>query len=347
MESLIAIGIISTIASLIGYSIWIAANSWRPNLKEEEEIWQRLAKSHNLTFIPSGNFPDTIVTGPYRDHFLTLRTLENDTTGEIHTWVSLTRKQLLDNKHNPQVLAELVRLAEAQPLTGKFEIEANGSCVIYEQAGVETDISKLRNIFGLLSDLITLYPKVIKLGGEAIATLQEIGQNTEGFKPVCVAMIKEIAQETTQRLREQISELWCPGCLTQVTAINLNFSKGDRAVYYGCRTCGQSRQFLQLPKGVVAILNNRARTEQIQQAGLLKVNWIARRALFDFNQVEIVHASDEEVERFAVQIGNDTDEWRRAHYPEMECVIAPSCELAVTTERILESILGKVIRSNV
>jgi hypothetical protein len=30
--------------------------------------------------------------------------------------------------------------------------------------------------------------------------------------------------------------------------------------------------------------------------------------LFDFDRVEIQQATDEEVERFAVQVGNDTDE---------------------------------------
>lgn len=347
MESFIAIGIISTIVGVIGYAIWIAANSWRPNLKKEEAIWQRLAKSQKLTFTPSGNLPDTFVTGSYRGHFLSLRTLENDTTGEMQTRVSLNRKQPVADKTDLQILDELAKLVESQTLKGCFEIEANGSCIIYEQPGVETDIAYLRNIFNLLDELITIYPQVIKLGGEVIPALKEIGQGSEAFRQPCVQMIKDIAQETTQRLSEQISELWCPGCLTQLRAMKINFSKGDNAIYYGCRTCGQSREFLRLPQGVVAVLNNGESAKQIQQDGLLKVNWTSRRELFDFNQVEIIQASDEEVERFAVQVGNDTDEWRRSHYAEIECVISPSCALTANTERILQSILGKVIRSNI
>jgi hypothetical protein len=65
--------------------------------------------------------------------------------------------------------------------------------------------------------------------------------------------------------------------------------------------------------------------------------------LFDFDQVEIIQASDEEVERFAVQVGNDTDLVREPRYREMICKIGPECRLSENTIRILEKMFGEII----
>jgi hypothetical protein len=115
--------------------------------------------------------------------------------------------------------------------------------------------------------------------------------------------------------------------------------------YYGCRACGQSREVLNLKRGVTAVLDNAGTVEQLPQAEELKVNWLHRRSLFDFDRVEIVQATDEEVERFAVSVGNDTDETRRVRYQGMECVISPACELSLNTQRILEYTFGKEVEA--
>lgn len=76
----------------------------------------------------------------------------------------------------------------------------------------------------------------------------------------------------------------------------------------------------------------------------MQINWLARRALFDFDWVEIVQATDEDVERFAMQVGNDTDPFRRPRYPNMHCVIGPDCNLSENTLRILHRTFGEVKR---
>jgi hypothetical protein len=54
----------------------------------------------------------------------------------------------------------------------------------------------------------------------------------------------------------------------------------------------------------------------------------------------IIHASDEEVERFAVQVGNDTDPVRQACYPKMICILNPANDLSENTRRILVRTFG-------
>jgi hypothetical protein len=64
--------------------------------------------------------------------------------------------------------------------------------------------------------------------------------------------------------------------------------------------------------------------------------------LFDCDWVEINQATDEDIERFAVQLGNDTDPLRRPRYREMRCLVGPECHLSENTLRILKNMFGQV-----
>jgi hypothetical protein len=78
------------------------------------------------------------------------------------------------------------------------------------------------------------------------------------------------------------------------------------------------------------------------QDGLLRVNWLICRKLFDFDRVEVIQATDEDVERFVVQVGNDTDVLRQTRYPQIQCLIGPACRLSENSLRILERTFGRV-----
>jgi NADH-quinone oxidoreductase subunit J len=94
---------------------------------------------------------------------------------------------------------------------------------------------------------------------------------------------------------------------------------------------------------IVAVLDaGWAEETQRPHKDLLRVNWLHRQTLFDFDRVEIVQASDEDVERFMSQIGHDTDSWRRSRYRQMSCLIAPGLDLSDNTLRILRNMFGEV-----
>jgi hypothetical protein len=79
-----------------------------------------------------------------------------------------------------------------------------------------------------------------------------------------------------------------------------------------------------------------------KQDGLLLINWSVYRALFDFDRIKIIQATDEDVERFAVQVGNDTDPFRQPRYKKMDCAIGLRCQLSENTLRILQHTFGQV-----
>ena len=94
---------------------------------------------------------------------------------------------------------------------------------------------------------------------------------------------------------------------------------------------------------VVAVLDVGWTVEtQNQEENLLRVNWLQRQELFDFDWVEIIQATDEDVEDFAMQVGNDTDDWRTSRYRQMRCLISADCKLSENTMRILRDLFGEV-----
>lgn len=182
---------------------------------------------------------------------------------------------------------------------------------------------------------------LVALGGEAVEPLRRLAADPNPLQQMALWLLSQIEQETTNRLGWRSADLLCPHCLARFAARSVELAWGVSYTYYGCRLCGQSREFISWLK-VVAVLDANS-TEWFQrQEEQFRLNWLVRRSLFDFDWVEIIQASDEDVERFAVQVGNDTDPYRKARYQRMTCWVRPECRLAENTRRILEKMFGKV-----
>jgi len=76
--------------------------------------------------------------------------------------------------------------------------------------------------------------------------------------------------------------------------------------------------------------------------GTVRLNALKLEWGFDFDRVEIVDATDAGVERFAMAVGNETNEARQESFERMRCVVRPGCQLCENTLRILRSTFGKV-----
>jgi hypothetical protein len=184
---------------------------------------------------------------------------------------------------------------------------------------------------------------LIAWGGAAVEPLQGmVADNTLPISRSALRALKNIALETTATLAEQSSTLLCPRCLVYCQARPILLAGQPDLIFYGCRSCNQSREFLEGINYVIAILDATWPEGQFWQDGTLRVNWLIYRTIFDFDQVEIVQANDEDVERFAMQVGNDTDPFRKPRYWQMTCTIGSACRLSENTLRILEKMFGRV-----
>jgi hypothetical protein len=323
-------------------------------LQEEKRqaAWQRFAAQNHLTFIP-GNFitGGTQVTGKYRDHYIELNTHNEGK-------VSFTRLSLyarhFSMEEQPTRQAEIDkpsvsdindRLTPTRPpyyLSGRIETARGGHEIVYKERGIIKDPIQLKRLADLLSDIIQGYPAVASLGGVAVPALHEIASNGYPLQMVAITLLEDIAEYTRSQLSYRLPNLLCPTCLTKFGPHEIHLNWWRTITYYGCRTCGQSREFIEDNGQAVMILNQAMTTTQLRQDGIFLVNWLAQRELFDFDEVQIIQASDEEVERFAVQVGNDTDPLREARYQQMRCIVSPRCRLSENTMRILERMFGQV-----
>jgi len=188
---------------------------------------------------------------------------------------------------------------------------------------------------------------LVSLGGEAVEPLREqvgrhplVASGDAALRQTAADLIRDIAQGTTERLASQARRLLCPRCLARYHAHSVRLSWRSRVTYYGCRTCHQSREWIDWPGEVVAVLDAGLAAERTAPDGTLRVNWLRRKAIFDFDRVEVVDAPDAEVERFCIQVGNDRDEWRQRRYRRMPCVVR--CPLSENTWRILRAQWGPV-----
>lgn len=183
-------------------------------------------------------------------------------------------------------------------------------------------------------------------GGEAVVHLRSLvltGSPVEAA--LATWLILSIGEETQERLAKSADQLLCSDCFVYCHPLKLELPEEGLITYYGCRDCHQSISFQAWPDGgVVAVLDQIAPPEIVHANDQIRVNWRVRRRLFDFDRVEIIQATDEDVERFAVQVGNDTAESRTERYAKMFCRVSSDCHLSPGTMRILADTFGKVYK---
>lgn len=345
-----------TFIILVNIGAVYAIYSWREN---KTLSWRRFAFTNNLEFIPRHFLrTGTRVIGKYQGHFIELTTVKNPEY-ILHTHLTvfvnqLSNNQLLSNEQSVikdlkslfnSINTQLVLKDEMGAKIDKLVVYANidDPAISYEQRGIETDAVHLQQILNVLCNLADYYAVVMRFGGRIVPLLKSVANDKKHhLRWVATGWLESIAEETKRRLASRASRLLCPHCLVHCGTHPINRLL-ECEVYYGCQICGQSQQFLNLDEcQIVAELNNQSTVKQYQHNSVLRVNWLERGKLFYFDRIEIIQATDEEVEKFVVKVGNDTDVRRQPRYKLLKCELSPNCELSENTIRILKRTFGKV-----
>lgn len=342
---------------LIIILIMVAAGFYDYQQQEQKkEVWRGLAADQKLTFVPGQLFGSrSHVYGRFRGHDLTLETIskKHGKQSVTYTQITVEPRQTQPKAFDPSqyllgkalTVEEVVGLLTSQPLVAcqscKLTMTDRGRGFSYEQRGLETNPTTLVKLFNLLSDLAENYRAVVTLSSDSLPALEQIADDERNpLHHLAEQLLEEIAERSRIYLAGQALNLFCPVCLTHCGSRQMARSWWRSLTFYGCRTCGQSRTLQSGP--LVAALDQRMITEVEPGEVGLRVNWLQRRTMFDFSEVHLVNATDEEVERFAVQVGNDTDPLRQPRYRYMRCLIAPTCVLSANSRRILARTFGEV-----
>ncbi len=334
----------------IGASLFVSAQGE----KKLTDNWKALAQFNQLNFHPdksSNGFPR--ITGTYKNHQLKLEVVKEKGYGKrpaVYTRIVLVRNK--EAVLSPPIPVEMavgffILTYPHHPPVGKFYGTPGGHQVSYKQYGLEPDWLYLRTIFTMLASMADYYPHILAAGGRAVPLLGKkaklaIIRGNNSLRPITIQLLREIARDTTDRLANQAPNLLCYYCLVPCQAHRVSLSLIDSITYYGCRDCHQSQKFIEWSGPVVAVLNNKMETDLAREAGVLRVNWFLHPALFYFEAVEIVQATDEDVERFAMHLNNDTNKSRRSRYKEVVCTVSAECKLSENSLRILRQTFGRV-----
>jgi hypothetical protein len=179
-------------------------------------------------------------------------------------------------------------------------------------------------------------------GGEAVKPLSRFARSNVGdTKDTAVWLLQSISTDTQWRLAPAKDTLLCPECLTRCDELWIDLPWQRDITYCGCRSCGQSRRFIDCPHQIVAVLDN-TWLEPVVQEEALRVNWFGHQNPFDFDCIEIIQATDEEIERFTMRMGNDTDPVRKPQLGQIPYTIGPECHPSNNTLRILDKMFGQI-----
>ena len=312
-------------------------------------FWKALADKHNLSFVTTENNYCQIL-GDYREHYLTLSYRLGDTHISLFTNPSprnyrRLRNEILKDKGltAANILAHVSPPAVLEKLKGQIVAGSGGQTLSYQQSGFENNIKYLEFIFDVMCDLASAYLLINRIGSQAMPTLIAVGSDPRHkLRRFVIPLIETIAQQTRITLMGPGQDRLCPHCLVYCGANTVQLSSLTAITYYGCRACGQSDNFRTWKGQIIVIFDRYRGKEQAEERETLRVNWFTRRMLFDFDSVQIINATDEEIERFAVLVGNDMDEVRKSRYAKMVCAVSPQCRLSPNTIRILQRTFGRV-----
>ncbi|MEM7028785.1 MAG: hypothetical protein AAF629_04270 [Chloroflexota bacterium] len=256
----------------------------------------------------------------------------------------------IDQQGDPQPLSAnkiidlLPRLTNSDKLTvSSQKVEQTISRELYfTSTEPMTNIRTVESQLNRFANLLSAYPQIIVSGGDAITTLQPIAQDSRGsLSGLAHQLISDICQ-TTHHLRSKVTDCYCRRCLARFQSHVGVSRRFQKMVYYGCRICQQSNDYFIAPE-IITVLDRGMNASFIEGEGALRVHWLASKRLHDFDQVEVIQATDKEVEQFAMMLGNDTDSVRRTQYAQAVCTISPDCDLSENTIRILKRTFAQVI----
>lgn len=115
-------------------------------------------------------------------------------------------------------------------------------------------------------------------------------------------------------------QLYCVKCIARSKTFktpnyNSNLFYSDSFLYVACRKCESNLFFSEEIQRVVLVLDRNMKEDMTVDGENLLVNQLRQEQLTDFDEIRIIDADDYQVERFAMQIKNDTDDMRREWLP--------------------------------
>ncbi len=343
--------------AVVVFGVVLTQSQIRVYLKRLKD-WDAFAEAYNLDL--EINLRYFRLKGVFRNLFVELSPSSNTEIGFLRLTLITSREDVVKRMKAISLADEDEKLLiawrrldgalrELNLLPKYLKFDANQSKMTFHYPEDLITLNKVYGMTGQIAEVFDLYLDVFAFGTMLVPDLEAILDDgnqasipsTVLSRHIAQALLDDLARETTRRFSGQLGEYCCLRCYTNMGRYQTNTSILKRTTYYGCRECGHSR--VVFTGKVAAILDNQSQEKLLEENDTLGVNWLVHRNYFDFDHVKIIEATDEEVERFAVHIGNDMDKQRKKRYEKMSCVVQQNCELSENSIRILKRTFGRVV----
>jgi len=175
-------------------------------------------------------------------------------------------------------------------------------------------------------------------GAKSMLPLADFAASCSGKDRKQILELMRFICEETKRALGKSGSIFCSHCFILPSP-----HKALRFTYYSCQHCNRNRHFISAPNGVIAIIDQNMQKDKIVRDGALFVNWIKHGRIFDFDRVEIINATDNDIDKFVLQVESDVDDYRKPRYKKMTVNIHPGCQLSRNSIMNLEMAFGKVV----
>jgi len=351
--------IILVIFAALGLPLWIGFIFYIISLQRKKA--RQLETQALKSFVAKHQFKlseDNQIYGSNDDYRVTIQVLSrNDSTSWLHLALVANSKErqsksLRLQDIEKQIATLLSKRIPAIHGTSEIKLSLSERSVSYKcfEYVNHLELERLLRLYRPLTELLEAYLAVGESGSVAMPILEPIAQDEtyvlhklgSPLRNVATQLVMDIARQNRTQFNDPSFAYICPTCLLRFQIHRVKISSLNQIPYCGCRGCHQSQTFLH-NKQVEAVLNAGMTDEWSENQRDIQVNWLARRSLFDFDAVQIIQATDEDVERFAVQVGNDTDAYRAERYGQMKCTVSSKVQLSENTLRILRKTFGEVV----
>ena len=310
-----------------------------------KSAWQSLAELYNLVYIPQHQWQKAKVTGQHRGYQLHLSSYL------FGLEIILTATSSLPQSLGfPRIEEEITPLFFnpylSNLLGGYFRSQDQGQRFFYHQVNpsFRDDLQSLQQLLSHLCDLAHSYRQLLALSGESIPFLLQGLASYPKFSRLALQLLQDIVSETEERLARNKTGLLCRQCFWRAESYPLAVPGRIESLgltYHRCRLCRQSGK-LDEYRHLICVLDETMSLPYTVKEGICRVNWLIHHRQFDFEGVELTQASEIEVEKFAIQIANNTEPQQKSTYWRMTCQIGPECPLSPNTMILLRRLFGKV-----
>jgi len=141
---------------------------------------------------------------------------------------------------------------------------------------------------------------------------------------------KQALNNTYLLQKKDIPHLFCTQHISRFSKY-----KQNNFNYFACRICGETHHGSKA-RMITAVLDEAMHENYLMSDETCRVNWLLLREIYDYDNIEIGHCSDDDIKAFFIATGNDTDVFRGKRKGALPIKVQPNIVLSEEIKNILK-----------